>query len=47
VSVAPTSDILLTDSFRGVPPFILSDFIRVAILVAFPALTRVLVRLMY
>ena len=32
-------DVPLADSFRGVVPFLISDFLRVALLLAFPAIT--------
>ena len=34
----------LTDTFKGVVPFLLSDFVRIAVLLFFPALSLVLVR---
>ncbi len=36
----------LKDSFRGVVPFLISDFIRVGILVAFPTLTLFLIQIL-
>jgi tripartite ATP-independent transporter DctM subunit len=39
--------VALSETFAGVAPFILSDVVRVAILVAFPAITLGLVRLLY
>ncbi|WP_306027754.1 TRAP transporter large permease [Stappia sp. MMSF_3263] len=44
-SMAP--DVPLSQTFRGVVPFIASDIVRVAILVLFPGLTLFLVRLLY
>ncbi|QGZ35470.1 TRAP transporter large permease [Stappia indica] len=44
-SMAP--DVPLSQTFRGVVPFIASDIVRVAILVLFPGLTLALVRLLY
>jgi len=44
-SMAP--NVPLSQTFRGVVPFIASDIVRVAILVLFPGLTLVLVRLLY
>ena len=44
-SMAP--DIPLSQTFRGVMPFIASDILRVAILVLFPSLTLFLVRWLY
>ncbi len=38
-------DVPMSESFKGVLPFLLSDFIRVAVLVAFPSITLALVRL--
>ena len=38
-------DVPMRESFKGVLPFLLSDFVRVAILVAFPQVTLVLVRM--
>ncbi|MFI0396454.1 TRAP transporter large permease [Paracoccus jiaweipingae] len=38
-------DIPMADSFRGVLPFLVSDLIRIAALIAFPALTLGLLRL--
>jgi TRAP-type C4-dicarboxylate transport system permease large subunit len=37
-------DVPLTDTFKGVLPFLASDFIRIAALVLFPGLALVLVR---
>lgn len=37
-------DVPLTETFKGVVPFLMSDFIRIIALVAFPSLTLVLVR---
>ncbi len=39
--------VALSETFAGVAPFVLSDVVRVAILVAFPAITLGLVRLLY
>ncbi|SDU44157.1 TRAP transporter large permease [Stappia sp. ES.058] len=44
-SMAP--DIPLSQTFKGVMPFIASDIVRVAILVLFPSLTLFLVRWLY
>ena len=38
-------DIPIAQTFKGVVPFILSDVVRIILLVSFPALTLVLVRL--
>lgn len=38
-------DVPMTESFRGVLPFLISDIIRIAVLIAFPVLTLGLVRL--
>ena len=38
-------DVPLSHTFRGVLPFLVSDLVRVALLVAFPALTLVLLDL--
>jgi C4-dicarboxylate transporter DctM subunit len=40
-------DIPLSQTFKGVMPFIASDIVRVAILVLFPSLTLFLVRWLY
>ena len=40
-------DIPVTETYRGVAPFVLTDLIRVVILIAFPAITLWLVRLMF
>lgn len=40
-------DVPMVESFKGVMPFLISDFIRVGILVAFPVLTLYLVRVLY
>jgi tripartite ATP-independent transporter DctM subunit len=40
-------DVPMIQSFRGVLPFLLSDFVRVAILVSFPVITLGLVRLLW
>jgi tripartite ATP-independent transporter DctM subunit len=37
-------DVPLTDTFKGVMPFLASDFIRIALLLAFPSIALVLVR---
>jgi len=37
----------MSDTYRGVLPFVMSDIIRVAILTMFPAISLVLVRLMF
>lgn len=37
-------DVPMKETFKGVLPFLLSDFLRIAILVAFPALTLFMVR---
>jgi len=36
----------IAESYRGVVPFLITDFIRTALLLAFPAITLVLVRMM-
>jgi tripartite ATP-independent transporter DctM subunit len=38
-------DVPMTESFKGVLPFLVADFTRIALLVAFPSITLVLVRL--
>ena len=38
--------VLMSESFRGVMPFLASDFIRVLILGAFPVITLGLLRLL-
>jgi TRAP-type C4-dicarboxylate transport system permease large subunit len=40
-------DVPMLESFRGVMPFLASDIIRVVLLVALPAISLFLVRLMY
>ncbi len=40
-------DVPVTQTYRGVLPFVLSDLVRVVILVLFPAITLALVRLLY
>ncbi|MEM7267880.1 MAG: TRAP transporter large permease subunit, partial [Pseudomonadota bacterium] len=40
-------DIQITATYRGVAPFVASDLIRVVILVAFPAITLWLVRVVF
>ena len=37
-------DVPMWESFKGVMPFLISDFIRIGILIAFPAITLGLVR---
>ncbi|MGK9064861.1 TRAP transporter large permease subunit, partial [Stutzerimonas chloritidismutans] len=37
-------DVSLRDAFRGVVPFLISDVVRVVILVLFPSITLCLVR---
>ena len=37
----------MVESFRGVMPFLVSDLIRVLLLVAVPSISLFLVRLMY
>lgn len=43
---AMARDVPMLESFRGVLPFLVSDIIRIAILIAFPAVTLGLVRLL-
>jgi C4-dicarboxylate transporter, DctM subunit len=40
-------DVPMVESFRGVMPFLVSDLIRVVLLVAVPSISLFLVRLMY
>jgi TRAP-type C4-dicarboxylate transport system permease large subunit len=40
-------DVPMLESFRGVMPFLASDIIRVILLLALPAISLFLVRLMY
>ena len=40
-------DVPISDTFRGVLPFLLSDFLRVVLLFLFPSITLVLVRALY
>jgi TRAP-type C4-dicarboxylate transport system permease large subunit len=42
-SMAP--EIRMRDTYRGVMPFVASDLLRVAVLVAFPAITLFVLRL--
>jgi TRAP-type C4-dicarboxylate transport system permease large subunit len=37
-------DVPLTETFKGVMPFLASDFIRIILLLMFPAISLVLVR---
>lgn len=37
-------DVPLRDAFRGVVPFLISDILRVVVLVLFPSITLCLVR---
>jgi TRAP-type C4-dicarboxylate transport system permease large subunit len=37
-------DVPLVETFKGVLPFLASDFVRIALLLAFPAISLVLVR---
>ena len=39
-------DVPIADTYRGVMPFVISDFIRTALLLAFPALSLWLVRIL-
>jgi TRAP-type C4-dicarboxylate transport system permease large subunit len=39
-------DVPMMESFRGVLPFLVSDIIRIALLIAFPAISLGLVRLL-
>jgi tripartite ATP-independent transporter DctM subunit len=41
---AMAPDVRITDTYRGVWPFVLSDLVRVALLVAFPAVTLFILR---
>ena len=41
-SMAP--DIAISDTYRGVWPFVVSDFLRICLLVAFPAITLYVLR---
>lgn len=38
-------DVPLTDTFRGVMPFLASDLIRIVLLVLFPSISLLIVRL--
>jgi tripartite ATP-independent transporter DctM subunit len=40
-------DVPIGDTFKGILPFLLSDFLRVGLLFFFPSITLVLVRLLY
>jgi TRAP-type C4-dicarboxylate transport system permease large subunit len=44
-SIAP--EIPITQTYRAVAPFVLSDIIRVGILLGFPSITLGLVRFMF
>jgi C4-dicarboxylate transporter, DctM subunit len=44
---AMAPDIPIGQTFRGVMPFVLTDLIRIVVLVVFPSLTLVLVRILY
>jgi TRAP-type C4-dicarboxylate transport system permease large subunit len=37
-------DVPLAEAFKGVMPFLASDFLRIALLIAFPSIALVLVR---
>ena len=41
---AMAPDVRITDTYRGVWPFVLSDLVRVALLVAFPVVTLFILR---
>jgi len=40
-------DVPLSESFKGILPFVMSDVIRVIVLAAFPAISLVLLRLLF
>ena len=40
-------DVPIGDTFKGILPFLLSDFLRVGLLFFFPSITLLLVRLLY
>ena len=40
-------DVSIVDSFRGILPFLCSDFFRIILLIVFPSITLVLVRIFY
>jgi len=40
-------DVPMIETFKGVIPFIISDVVRVVIIVAFPTITLILPRLLY
>ena len=44
---AMSRDVSIAETYRGALPFVVSDIIRIAILVAFPFITLFLVRLFY
>ena len=44
---AMSRDVSIAETYRGALPFVVSDIIRVALLVAFPFITLSLVRLFY
>ena len=44
---AMSEDVRIGETYRGALPFVLSDILRIALLVAFPAITMGLVRLFY
>ena len=37
-------DVPLTETFKGVVPFLVSDLVRIVLLLAFPAISLVLIR---
>ena len=37
-------DVSLLETFKGVVPFLIAEFLRVSLIIAFPAITLVLIR---
>lgn len=44
---AMAKNVSITETYRGILPFVISDIIRIALLVAFPALSMLLVRVLF
>jgi TRAP-type C4-dicarboxylate transport system permease large subunit len=40
-------DVPMLETFKGVVPFLISDFLRVGLIIAFPILTLIIPRLLY
>jgi len=44
---ALAGDVPMHETYRGVVPFLISDAVRIALLISFPVLSLYLVRLLY